>query len=142
RSRLERALAEGSSLDFLRRTATAVSSPVAAWLLFDVDLAAWHVPALYAVTLRSGAVHDLEHVSFVLLGILFWCHVIESPPLRSRLSSFGRAIYATAGSAAGWLLALVLALSTTPLYPGQTAPHHGLSALADQQLAAGVMIGP
>jgi cytochrome c oxidase assembly factor CtaG len=40
------------------------------------------------------------------------------------------------------VLALVLALATTPLYPAQHVGHSGISALADQQIAAGVMIGP
>ena len=42
------------------------------------------------------------------------------------------------------MLALVLAFAPTPLYAAYAALHHrlgGLSALADQQLAAGVMLG-
>jgi putative membrane protein len=142
RIRLERTVAEIPSPSRLRRAAALISAPLAAWLLFDLDLAVWHVPTLYDLTLRNAGIHNLEHVSFVLLGILFWSHVIDSPPFRSSLSPFGRVIYATAGSAASWLLALVLALATTPLYPAQSEAHHGISALADQQLAAGVMIGP
>jgi putative membrane protein len=142
RIRLERPVAGIPSPGRLRHAAALLLTPLAAWLLFDLDLAVWHVPALYDLTLRNAATHNLEHVSFVLLGILFWSHVIDSPPFRTPLSSFGRVIYATAGSAASWLLALVLALATTPLYPAQSAAHHGISALADQQLAAGVMVGP
>ena len=55
-----------------------------------------------------------------------------------------RALYAGAGAVTGWLLALVLAFASTPLYPAYAAlPRRlgGLSALADQQLAAGVMLG-
>jgi cytochrome c oxidase assembly factor CtaG len=52
--------------------------------------------------------------------------------------------YMIAGAAAGWVLALVLALAPSPLYPAYAAlPHRvfGLSALGDQQLADGVMLG-
>jgi len=118
-------------------------TPVAAWLLFDVNLAVWHLPALYDLTLRNTGVHYAEHISFVLLGLLFWSQVLDSPPFHPRLSSFGRVIYTAAGSAASWLLAIVLTIATTPLYPAQSAGHKGgLSALGDQQLAAGVMLGP
>jgi putative membrane protein len=142
RRRLARALVKNPSFGWLRRASGAVASPLAAWLLFDLDLGLWHVPALYDLTLRNTGVHYAEHLSFVLLGVLFWSQVIESPPFHLRLSPFGRVIYTTAGSAASWLLALVLTFATTPLYPAQSAGHHHLSALADQQLAAGVMLGP
>jgi putative membrane protein len=143
RRRLARALVNSPSFGWLRHAVHLVASPLGAWLLFDVNLAMWHVPALYDLTLRNSGLHYAEHVSFVLLGLLFWSQVLESPPFHPRLSPFGRVVYTTAGSAASWLLAIVLTLATTPLYPAQSAGHPGsLSALADQQLAAGIMLGP
>jgi cytochrome c oxidase assembly factor CtaG len=142
RRRVARAIVKSPSLAWLRRGARLIAAPVPAWLLFNVDLGVWHVPAAYDLTLSNGAAHYAEHVSFLMLGLLFWVQLIDSPPFRPRLASFGRVVYATAGSAASWLLAVVLTLATTPLYPAQHAGHHGLSALADQQLAAGVMLGP
>ena len=119
-------------------------SPVVAFLLITVDLAVWHVPALYDLTLGNAAVHDVEHASFLVLGILFWNPILDSPPLHPRLGQLQRAVYAGAGLVTGWLLALVLAFASAPLYPAYAAlPHRlgGLSTLADQQLAAGVMLG-
>jgi len=143
RRRLARALVKSPSFAWLRHFARLVATPVAAWILFDVNLAVWHVPALYDLTLRNTGVHYAEHISFVLLGLLFWSQVLDSPPFHPRLSPFGRVIYTAAGSAASWLLAIVLTNATTPLYPPQSAGHTGgLSPLGDQQLAAGVMLGP
>jgi putative membrane protein len=140
---LARTFVKSRSLAWLRRGARVAASPLGAWLLFDVDLGLWHVPALYDLTLKNTGVHYAEHMSFVLLGLLFWSQVFDSPPFHPRLEPLGRAVYVTAGLAASWLLAVVLALATTPLYPAQTATHGaGLSALADQQVAAGVMLGP
>jgi putative membrane protein len=119
-------------------------NPYVVFVLGAVDLAVWHVPALYDVTLRSAAVHYVEHALFVVLGLLFWLQVLDSPPLHPRLTLLWRAGYATAGAATGWLLAVVLALAPSPLYPAYASQAHrpgGISALADQQLAAGVMIG-
>jgi cytochrome c oxidase assembly factor CtaG len=142
RRRLAGALVKSPSLAWLRQASRFVASPVPAWLLFDVNLGLWHVPALYDLTLRNSGVHYAEHLSFLLFGLLFWSQVLESPPFHPRLSHFGRVVYTTAGSAASWLLAVVLTLATTPLYPAQSAGHQRLSPLADQQLAAGVMLGP
>src|SRR5438876_8962280 len=138
RRRLARALVKSSSFAWLRHVARLVAIPVAAWLLFDVNLAVWHVPALYDLTLRNTGVHYAEHISFVLLGLLFWSQVLDSPPFHPRLSAFGRVIYTSAGAAVSWLLAIILTFAATPLYPAQSAGHHGgVSALTDQQLAAG-----
>ena len=142
RRRVARVLVKSPSLRWLRRAAAIAVRPWCAWSLFNLDLAVWHIPALYDLTLRNTAVHYAEHASFVLLGLLFWSQVIESPPFHAALTQFGRVIYATAGSAASWVLALVLAIAPTPLYPAQESAHPGLSALGDQQLAAGVMLGP
>ena len=121
-----------------------VISPWPAFLLLNIDLAIWHVPWFYDLTLRSGAVHYLEHASFLLTGTLFWVPILDSPPLRARLNELQAAGYALAGAATGWVLALVLAFAPSPLYPAYASLHHrlfGLSALADQQLAGGLMLG-
>jgi putative membrane protein len=128
----------------VRRALRGCVSPWPAWLLINVDIGIWHVPWLYDLTLSNEVVHDVEHLSFLVFGILFWLPVLDSPPLHARLDELRGALYVTAGAAPGWILALVLALATRPLYPAYAGLTHrwaGLSALGDQQLAAGVMIG-
>ena len=136
-----RAVVKSPRLAWLRVGTLWIASPVVAWILFNADLAVWHLPSLYDLTLRNNTVHYLEHLSFLVFGILFWAQVIDSPPFRSRLGDFERALYATAGAVASWILAVVLAVAPRPLYPAYGG-HHGLSALSDQQLASGVMWGP
>jgi putative membrane protein len=119
-------------------------NPYVAFVLASVVLAVWHLPAVYDLTLRSNAVHFTEHALFVTVGVLFWLQVLDSPPLHPRLTALWRAGYATAGAATGWVLALVLAFASTPIYPAYASLAHrpgGISALGDQELAAGVMIG-
>ena len=128
-----------------RRFVRWLALPIPVWLLFTADLAAWHVPAAYDLTLSNPAVHYLEHLSFIVFGVLFWAQMVDSPPFRSRLDPFGRAAYAAAGAVAMWILAVILELAAHPLYPAYAAlPHRpgGLNALNDQQLAGGVMLGP
>jgi len=70
-----------SSLHLSRqRRRAAVTRPLGAWLLFTVNLVFWHLPALYDLTLRNSTVHALEHVTFLVFGVLFWLQVIPSPP--------------------------------------------------------------
>jgi putative membrane protein len=121
------------------------SSPTTALVAFVGVLAVWHVPALFDATLSSEGVHALEHVSFLATGLLFWSHLVDSPPVRSRLGYPARALYATVATGASWLLAIVIALASQPLYEGYArlaSRPGGISALADQQLAAGIMWVP
>jgi putative membrane protein len=128
----------------LRRAADWVASPLPAFVLFNGVLLGWHVPALYDLTLRSQPVHDLEHALFFGTALLFWRQLAPAGRARS-LSDPARVAYGAGGLAAGWLLAVVLAFAPDAVYSayaGLPSRPLGLSALGDQQLAAGVMWVP
>jgi putative membrane protein len=122
-----------------------MTAPVTALVTFVGVLAVWHIPVLYDATLSSPGVHILEHSTFLASGILFWSQLVDSPPVRSRLGYPARALHATFAMGASWLLALVIALGSEPLYEGYArlaSRPGGISALADEQLAAGIMWVP
>jgi cytochrome c oxidase assembly factor CtaG len=71
--------------------------------------------------------------------------VIESPPLHARLSAVQRVGYLIGAMVVSWLLAVVLALAPHPLYASyahEASRPGGISALTDQQIAAGIMWVP
>ena len=108
-------------------------------MVFNVNLVAWHVPALYDLAVRDRAVHDLEHVTFIVFAVLLWAQVLDSPPLRARLSAIHASTYIVASAivAPGDLARVDLRLLAA--VPGLRPPRHrpgGISALTDQQLAA------
>ena len=140
---LARTVLAGSTLAPVRRAYEWVAEPLPAFVLWNGVLLAWHVPAAYDLTLRNGFVHDLEHALFFGTALLYWRHLVPSG--RPRLGDGWRAIFATGGLLVGWVLALVLASASAPLYGAYAALAHrplGLSALNDQRLAAGVMWVP
>ena len=105
----------------------------------------WHVPALYDAALAYPALHDLEHVTFFLTALLFWAHLLGEGPVPARLTLPWRAVYAVGAMVVGWALAVTIAMAPSPLYShyvGSRSRPWGLSALADQQLAAGIMWVP
>lgn len=127
------------------RVVAFLGGTAAVWIVFNANLVLWHVPAAFDLTLRSAAVHDLEHLLFLGLGVLFWAQVIDSPPLHSRLGHLRRAMYVGAAAIVGWALSIALTLAPSALYApyGELAARPGgLSGLADQRLAAGVMLVP
>jgi cytochrome c oxidase assembly factor CtaG len=120
----------------------ALARPRQAFLLFNATFIGWHIPAAYDATLRSQPVHDLEHAMFFFIGLLFWAHIVEPGPLRARLSWPARIGYLVGSMIVGWVLAITLVLASHPIYaPYASLPHRpgGISAMGDQQLAAGVM---
>ena len=122
-----------------------LARPWPACLLFNATFLAWHLPAAYDLTLRSGAVHDAEHAMFFFTGLLFWARVIDPGPLRPRLEWPVRIAAVTGSMIAGWILAITLVVIQHPLYSHYAQIAHrpgGISALTDQQLAAGMMWVP
>ncbi len=145
RRRLARDLSHGRRTAPLRAVCRTLGRPVPSFVAFSVVLLAWHVPALFDATLRSGALHALEHSLFFATAIMFWKQVIPSPPLHTSLLAAQRAVYAIGGMIVSWVLAVVLAFAPDPLYGSYAhlpSRPGGISALADQQLAAGVMWVP
>ena len=142
---LARGLSHGQRTAPLRALSRTLGRPVPSFVAFSVVLLGWHVPALFDATLESTTLHAFEHTLFFFTAVLFWKQVIPSAPLRIRLSSPQRVVFLIGGMIVSWALAVVLALAPHPLYsyyahlasrPG------GISAIADQQLAAGVMWVP
>jgi putative membrane protein len=129
----------------LRGAATFLGGAVVSWLLFNATFCAWHLPVLYDAALRWEFVHAIEHFTFFATALLFWTRVVDSPPWRSPLSELGKLAYLGSTMVVGWVLAIVLALSSSPIYSAyaeeSSRPGH-ISAFTDQQLAAGVMWVP
>ncbi|HEY5333438.1 MAG TPA: cytochrome c oxidase assembly protein [Solirubrobacterales bacterium] len=128
-----------------RKVASLCGGAVVSWLLFNVNFCAWHLPVLYEAALRSEFVHAFEHLTFFATALLFWTRVVYSPPWRSTLTEIGKVAYLGSTMVVGWVLAIVLALAGSPIYSfyadEPSRPGH-ISALTDQQLAAGVMWVP
>jgi putative membrane protein len=138
-------LVRGSWVAPLRVATRWLTAPPVALVLFCGVLVLWHIPALFAATLTSSAVHELEHALFLATGFLFWSQLIDSPPFRSSLDFRRRALYSALAMSAGSALGLALAFASAPLYAdyAQLASRPGgISALADQHLAAGIMWVP
>ena len=117
-------------------------TPWVSFLTWLVVLVGWHVPVMYEAALSNPVVHTLEHLSFVLAGLLVWSQIVD-PTGHQRLTMGERAGYAALLFWTGQILAYVIAFSPEVLYDpyaDQTERLLGLSTLTDQRLAAVVMM--
>jgi cytochrome c oxidase assembly factor CtaG len=116
--------------------------PKVSFLVWAAVFAGWHYPPAYDYVLDHQVVHDLQHVTFVIAGILVWAQLVD-PARRGELRRSGRIALAVALFACGQILSDILIFSFDPLYPAYAAQDErllGLSPLADQQLAGIVMM--
>jgi putative membrane protein len=128
----------------LRASWRFVSRPIVAFLIHGAAIWLWHVPALFQATLRSDAIHALQHLSFFGTALLFWWTIVHAhaPGGRARAASFGGAVLLLFGTALhSGALGALLTFSRTLWYPayGSAARAWGLTAFEDQQLAGLVM---
>ncbi|HEY3763696.1 MAG TPA: cytochrome c oxidase assembly protein [Gaiellales bacterium] len=124
-----------SGLGYLTRPRVSL----AAWVFV---MGAWHLPWVYDYAVAHQTVHDLEHLSFAIVGVLVWIQLID-PARHGRLRVPQRLLFALALFVFGQVLADVLLLSLTPLYPhyaDQPIRVMGVSPLLDQRLAGFVMM--
>ena len=134
-----RALTPGRAL---RRIVAQITRMTLTWPVYVLILWLWHLPGPYDAALRSGLVHDVEHVMFFGAAILFWWPVLE-PGLRFRPRPHpgARVAYLVLGALQSAALGLVLASRAEPLYAmyATTSPAWSLSA-ADDQAWGGVLM--
>jgi putative membrane protein len=125
----------------LRRALAFLLRPKVSFLAWASTLAIWHVPSIYDAALRSIWLHELEHLSFLVAGLLVWSQLID-PARRRALDVRGRVIFAGALIGAAHLFIHPVLLSDHAVYPSYAQQPDrllGLSPLGDQHWAAFVM---
>ena len=137
-----RPLAKKRSVRGLYRLAT---HPLVATSLLTVMLWAWHLaPGWYDAALRDDVVHDVQHVSYGVVGMLFWWGVIDPAPLRARMPYPLRMVYLLVAGTPKHFLAALLTFASKPLYDAYAAaePLVGLSRADDQSIGGLIMWAP
>lgn len=102
----------------------------------------WHLPTMYNLSLANRAVHNMEHLSLVAVGMLFWVVLVGRLPsvhhatIGERIGALGVAM------AVGGVVGAALIWWPTMLYSGylDARPWFGLSPWDDQRLAGVIMM--
>jgi len=119
----------------------AIGHPVVAWLAFTLVMWLSHFSPLFDMALEDEGVHRLEHGLFLASALLFWWPVVAADPARRRLPYPVRALYLLLQVPANSFLGMAITFAASPLYPhyASLGTPYGINALADQQLAGGIM---
>jgi putative membrane protein len=126
---------------WVARTSVArtLTRPLVALPLWLATYAFWHVPFAYEAALDNRLLLDLEHLSYVAVGLCLWWPVFQDEPWH--LPSGGKAAYLFAAFVLASPLGLLFALLPSPLYDTYVqAPRlWGLEPLEDQQIGGTLM---
>jgi putative membrane protein len=115
----------------------AMTHPAVGVAIYASVLATVHLPAVYALALRSGAVHGAVHAALLWSALLLWLPLIGADPLPHRPSATATVSALIAAMGAMGVLGTILAAEQHVVY----APYakRTTDALADQHLAGGLM---
>jgi cytochrome c oxidase assembly factor CtaG len=119
----------------------AVTFPVVTWLLFAFVMWGTHFSPLFDRSLEEPAIHQLEHLVYLVAGSLFWWPAIGLDPGPWRLREPVRILYTFLQMPQNTFLGLAIVSATAPLYPhyATLARDWGPSPLVDQQMAGAIM---
>jgi cytochrome c oxidase assembly factor CtaG len=120
-----------------------IGHPLIAWVLFTATLYALYFSPLFDLSLRNRFVHDLVHLHFITVGLLFWWPVVGVDPTRWRLHHLARVLYVFLMVPFHAFLGVAIMNSRALLAPalaGFVRPW-GPTPLADQQAGGAIMWG-
>ncbi|MFQ5433657.1 MAG: cytochrome c oxidase assembly protein [Anaerolineae bacterium] len=121
------------------------TTPGVSWLVWVTITIGWHDPNAYNAALRYEWVHDVEHISFFLGGMLFWWHVTGAGPrLHKQMGPIGRIAYLISAIPPNMIAGIVLAFASAPIYTYYLdVPRLGsMTVMEDQQLGGIIMWVP
>ena len=115
--------------------------PLVVWVLLTVALCFWHLPGPYDAAVRNEWLHDLEHLSFLLVSLQFWTLVIEPYGQRRALGYGATVVFVVSAGFVMGMIGAVLTFAPAPLYGAylHATQAYGLTPLDDQQLAGIIM---
>jgi putative membrane protein len=119
-----------------------LAHPLVALPLWAINLLVWHLPGAYEAALGSDGVHALQHLCFFTFGALMWAPVVEVLPGPMWFGTGWKLGYIVVVRLVETVLGNVFLWTNTVAYSTyEDVPRlWGISALADQGIAGGVMM--
>jgi putative membrane protein len=118
-----------------------LTQPLWCFVVFNVVLAAWHLPPLYNTAMRHHSVHILQHLMFMGASVLMWWPIASPSRALPRLPHAGQMLYCFLMTVPMSLVSVYIVYATSALYPAYAAAPRiaGLSPLEDQRLGGLIM---
>lgn len=118
-----------------------LTKPTHAFAIFNVVMAAWHLPPLYNTAMAHHNVHIGQHLTFLVAAVLMWWPVLSPLPELPRLNYPAQMLYLFLMTIPMSIVAIYIAMADSILYPAYaSAPRiWGLSPMSDQLVGGLIM---
>jgi putative membrane protein len=114
-------------------------NPGVALSLFFLIVVGTHIPAVFDTALESDPLHALEHLSYLLAGLLLWSAAIGADPAAKPLSLIGVTGLLTAAMIPMLAVGVLLATASGVVYSPYAAATGTATAFGEQNAAATAM---
>jgi putative membrane protein len=134
----------------IRSAEHVLGNPVVTLTVATIVMLVWHVPPIYDITLQNETVHIIEHITYMVSGVMLWWPAFKPIP-EGRLKPLPATLYLTVAAFLASILGMVYTISDVPFYSAYAHPydqHHllpllrdewGLNHLEDQKLGGAIM---
>jgi putative membrane protein len=124
--------------------ARAITRPTRCFIIFNVVIAAWHLPPLYNTAMAYHPVHIVMHLTFLVASVLMWWPLLSPLPELPRLSYPGQMLYCFLMVIPMSIVAIYIAMADHVLYPAYSvAPRvWDITPMSDQQIGGLIMWVP
>jgi len=121
--------------------ARAITRPVRCFIIFNVVIAAWHLPPLYNTAMAHHSIHIVQHLTFLVASVLMWWPFLSPLPELPRLAYPGQMLYCFLMVIPMSIVAIYIAMADHVLYPAySSAPRvWDITPLSDQQIGGLIM---
>ncbi|GAC1651913.1 MAG: cytochrome c oxidase assembly protein [Gemmatimonadaceae bacterium] len=118
-----------------------VTRPLWCFAVFNVVVAAWHLPPLYNAALAYHPVHIGMHLTFLAAAVLMWWPFLSPLPELPRLAYPGQMLYCFLMSIPMSIVSIYIAYADRVLYPlYSTAPRIWAITPMEDQLIGGLIM--
>lgn len=121
-----------------------LTRPIACFVIFNLVIAIWHLPAFYNAAMENHSIHIVEHLMFMAAAVLMWWPLTSQLPELPRLSYPGQMLYCFLITLPMTVVAIYITLADRVLYPAYAAAPRvmALSPMEDQLLGGLIMWVP
>lgn len=126
----------------IHRLLSPVMKPGLIWMFYVALYLGWHDPNLYSAALRTGWLHDVQHLSFFAASQLFWWFVFGAGPrIGRRPPPMVRAMFALSMIPPNMIAGVAITMAETPIYPYYTEiPRIFSMSIMEDQIWAGLIM--
>ncbi len=121
--------------------ARTVTRPIPAIAIFNVILAAWHLPPLYNLAMAHHDIHIVQHLMFLAASVIMWWPVLSPMPELPRIPRPAQMLYLFLMTIPMSVTAVYITYASSILYPAYaSAPRlWGISPMDDQMIGGLIM---